>query len=118
MKNAWLVVIAIVLLVAAIIAVAESTKAIDNSSEASGSSPVFDTVGARTLNVQVCGVAFTGEVLVKQGAASVALVTTKTLPFTGLDDCTGYYSLVPSTNTQITFTRSAGALTVYLEILR
>lgn len=120
MRNRFVasIALALALLVSAVAARAESTKVIDNASLASGSSLVYDTGGARTLNVQVCGVGFTGEVVVKQGAAETALVASKTLPFAAISDCTGYYSLVPSTYTQITYTRTAGSLSVYLEILR
>lgn len=91
---------------------------LDNVSAASGSSAIVDTGGARTLNVQVFGAGFSGTVLVKQGAAPTTLATTQTIgPLTLNSDGTEYYSLVPSTYTQITYTRSAGAATVYLEIL-
>ena len=97
---------------------AEVKVALSGVSAASGSSSVYDTGGARTLNVQVCGTGFSGEILVKQGANSAGLVTTKTITLTTNSDCTEYYSLVPSTVTQITYTRTAGSVSVYLEILK
>lgn len=118
MKRFFLSVLAAIALAVALDAAADTVKALDGVSAASGSSSVYDTGGARTLNVQVCGTGFTGAIVVKQGASSTALVTTKTISLTTNSDCTEYYSLVPSTYTQITYTRSAGSVTVYLETLR
>ena len=112
------VVVALAVLLSSGAAQAESVKVLDGVSAASGSSRVLDTGGARTLNVQACGTGFSGDIVVKQGAAQAALVTTKTITLTLNSDCTGYYSLVPSTYTQITYTRTAGSVTVYMEILR
>jgi hypothetical protein len=99
-------------------AVAESTKILSGASEASGASLVYDTGGARTPNVQACGTDFTGVLTVKQGALEASLVTTKTITMTLNSDCTEYHSLVPSTYTQVTYTRTAGSVNVYLEVLK
>lgn len=119
MKRSLLTVLtAVGLLLWTLPVAAEVRTVLDNVSAASGSSSVYDTGGARTLNVQVCGTGFSGTVLIKQGSATTKLVTTKTITLTLNSDCTEYYSLVPSTYTQITYTRSAGSVTVYMETLK
>ena len=91
------------------------TTVLSGVSAASGTSGVIDTSGARTLNVQFCGTGFSGTGVVKQGATATTLVATKTVTFTTNSDCTEYYALVPSAFTEVTYTRSAGSLTAYLE---
>jgi hypothetical protein len=119
MKRSLLTVLtAVGLLMWTLPAAAEVKTVLDAVSAASGSSAVIDTGGAKVLNVQVCGTGFSGTVLVKQGAAPTKVVTTKTFTLVLNSDCTNYYSLVPSTSTQITYTRSAGSVTVYLEVLK
>lgn len=91
------------------------TTILPSVSAASGTSGVIDTSGARTLNVQLCGTGFSGVVLIKQGAKTTTLATVKTVTMTLNSDCLEYYALVPSAFVEVTYTRSAGSLTAYLE---
>lgn len=92
-------------------------RVIDGAVAASGASETIDTGSGATVNVQVCGDEFTGQVVFKQGADPDWLMTTKTLDLDGLDDGSEYYTLDRSTYTRIEFTRTAGALTVFVEVL-
>ncbi len=105
-------------LVLAVSAYAGVTTILSGVSASSGTSGVIDTSGARTLNVQLCGTGFSGVVLIKQGAKTTTLATVKTVTLTTNSDCTEYYALVPSAYTEVTYTRSAGSLTAYLEYER
>jgi hypothetical protein len=91
------------------------TTILSGVSAASGTSGVIDTSGARVINVQACGTGFTGTITAKQGATTSTLVATKTAALTTNSDCTTYWALLPSTYTEVTYTRTAGSLTVYLE---
>lgn len=91
------------------------TTILSDVSAASGTSGVIDTSGARVINVQACGTGFSGTITIKQGAKTTTLVATKTATLTLNSDCTTYWALLPSTYTEVTYTRSAGSLTVYLE---
>ena len=111
-------ILAIALLLGTLEGAAAPIKVVDGSSAASGSSSVYDTSVARDINVQVCGTGFSGAVLVKQGESADSLVTTYTWTLTTNSDCTNYRKLAGSSYTQITYTRSAGSLTVYLGAIR
>lgn len=113
MKRLCVGLLALILL--ALPAMAGVTTVFSTVSAASGSSGEINTSGGSQLRVQACGASFTGGLVIKQGAKTGALATTKTLTLTGLNDCSEYYWLNPSTLTQIDYTRSAGTLTVYLE---
>lgn len=91
------------------------TTILPSVSEASGTSGVIDTSGARTLNVWVCGAGFSGTVTIKQGPTATTLTETKALTLTTNSDCTESYALLPATLLEVTYTRSAGSLSVYLE---
>lgn len=111
-------ILAIALLLGTLDGAAAPIKVLDGVSAASGSSSVYDTSVARDINVQVCGTGFSGTVVVKQGESADALVTTYTWTLTTNSDCTNYRKLATSTYTQITYTRSAGSVTVYLGAIR
>jgi hypothetical protein len=91
------------------------TTILTGVSAASGTSGVVDTSGARVLNVQLCGTGFSGTVSIKQGAKATTLVQTKAVTMTLNSDCTEYYALVPSAFVEVSYTRTAGSLTAYLE---
>lgn len=105
----------LVLILAALPAMAGVTTVFSAVSAASGSSGEINTSGGSQLRVQACGVSFTGTLTIKQGANTGKTTATKSLTLTGLNDCSEYYWLNPSTLTEMDYTRSAGTLTVYLE---
>ena len=72
-------------------------RVIDGAIAASGASETIDTGSGRTVNVQVCGDAFTGQVVVKQGADPDWLLATKTLDLAAYSDGSEYYTLDRST---------------------
>ena len=102
-------------LMAALPVVAGVVTVFDGVSASSGSSGEINTSGGNQLRMQACGASFTGVLVIKQGAKTGKVTPTKTLTLTGLNDCSEYYYLQPSTLVQIDYSRSAGALTVYLE---
>ena len=109
------------LLVAILVAaplLAAPIKVFDGATAEAGASQVYDTQGAWKLSVQACGTGFSGVVYVNQGEAPNALTPTKTLTLTDYGDCSEYYLLDPSSYTQVSYSRTAGALTVYLGVFR
>jgi len=76
------------------------------------------TAGAAYVRFQVCGSGFSGTVTAKQGALSTTLTDVKALTLTGVTGCTAvnYIKLSPAVWTGFAYTRSAGTVTVYLEL--
>jgi hypothetical protein len=76
------------------------------------------TAGYSYVRMQVCGTGFTGTVTAKQGANSTTLSDVKVLTLTGVTGCTAanYVKLNPAVWTGFAYTRTAGSVTVYLEL--
>lgn len=107
------------LVAASFVAAAAGTRTVfNNVSELSGSSGPIDTTSCNALNVQVCGTAFSGAVVVSQGPTLTTLAAVKTLTLTTYTGCDEYYVLDLATYTQIDYTRTSGSMSVYLECLK
>lgn len=76
------------------------------------------TAGYQFVRVQVCGTGFSGTVTAKQGANATTLSDVKVLTLSGVTGCTAanYVKLNAAAWTGFAYTRSAGSVTVYLEL--
>lgn len=110
--------LAAVLISLTALAAARTVTVFSDVSAASGASAAERTAGYAHVRVQVCGTGFTGTVTAKQGANSTTLSDVKVLTLTGVTGCTAanYVKLNPAVWTGFAYTRTAGAVTVYLEL--
>lgn len=76
------------------------------------------TAGYSYIRMQVCGTGFTGTVTAKQGTNATTTSDVKVLTLTGVTGCTAanYIKLSPALWTGFAYTRTAGSVTVYLEL--
>ena len=76
------------------------------------------TAGYAYVRMQVCGTGFSGTVTAKQGALSTTTAAVKVLTLSGVTGCTAanYVKLNPAVWTDVDYTRTAGSVTVYLEL--
>lgn len=76
------------------------------------------TAGYQAVRMQVCGAGFTGTVTAKQGANATTTSDVKVLTLTGVTGCTAanYIKLERAAWTGFAYTRTAGSVTVYLEL--
>lgn len=84
-------------------------------SAASGASAEIDISGNQIVNVQVVGNGFSGTVTVSQGAVTAKLGAVKVLTLSTYTGATEYYTFNPATLLQVSYTRTAGTLTVFAE---
>lgn len=83
-------------------------------SAASGTSGEIATQGNARLRIQACGTGFTGTLSIRQGESAANLTETKAVTLTLNSDCSTYYDLRPSSLLEVTYTRTAGSVTVIL----
>lgn len=116
--------LAAVLLSLTALAAARTVTIFNNVSAASGSytdaqgNAAERTAGAAYVRMQVCGTGFSGTVTAKQGALSTTLSDVKVLTLTGVTGCApaNYVKLNSALWTGFAYTRTAGSVTVYLEL--
>lgn len=104
----------LLIVLATVPAVAGTVTVVEDSSAATWSSVEYQLDNA-VPSFQVCGTGFSGTVAFKQGLKTGKLVATRTLTLTTYTGCTEYYQELPSPIVQVTGTRSAGSVTVYLD---
>lgn len=111
-------ILAAVLLPLTALAQARTVTVFSAVSAASGSSAAERTAGATHMRMQVCGTGFSGTVTAKQGALATTLTDVKVLTLSGVTGCTAanYVTLNPALWTGFAYTRTAGSVTVYLEL--
>ena len=77
------------------------------------------TAGYSRIRFQVCGTGFSGTVTAKQGALATTTSDVKVLTLSSVTGCAAanYIKLDAATWTGFAYTRTAGSVSVYLELL-